>query len=55
MMVWRRVLWSFATIAFIVGVVLAMNRTETCKLSSPPQCGHAAGALAVLIVPVVLE
>ena len=34
----RRLLWSFATIAFMVGVVLAMNHTESCKTSYPPQC-----------------
>jgi hypothetical protein len=37
-MTWRRVLWSFAAIAFVVGVVLAMNHTESCKMSYPPQC-----------------
>jgi hypothetical protein len=37
-MLWRRVLPSLAAVAFIVGVVLAMNHTESCKMSYPPQC-----------------
>jgi hypothetical protein len=48
-MVWRRrVLWSFATIAVIVGVVLGLNHTESCKLSSPPQCGSEGPSWAMI-------
>jgi hypothetical protein len=47
-MVWRRVLWSFATIAVIVGVVLGLNHAERCKLSSPPQCGYEGPRWAMI-------
>jgi hypothetical protein len=64
-MVWRRILWSFAAIAFIVGVVLALNHTESCKTSYPPQCategpswlmiGSAfAGAACFIVAALVL-
>jgi formate hydrogenlyase subunit 3/multisubunit Na+/H+ antiporter MnhD subunit len=37
-MVWRRVLWSIAVVAFLLGVALLLNHTESCNLSDPPQC-----------------
>jgi hypothetical protein len=47
-MIWRRALRSTGTLAFVLGVVLALNHTESCKLSDPPQCSAEGPSWAII-------